>query len=45
MNRETYNDVIVPMMQHIQELEERICELELQIIYIKNNWKLPGYFS
>jgi len=28
MNRDTYNDVIVPMMQHIQELEERIRKLE-----------------
>ena len=28
LNRETYNDIIVPMMQHIQELEERIKELE-----------------
>ena len=28
MNRDTYHDVIIPMMQHIQELEERIRKLE-----------------
>lgn len=28
MNRDTYNDIIIPMMQHIQELEERIRKLE-----------------
>ena len=37
MNRETYNDIIVPMMQHINELEQRIRDLEAKLNETDNN--------